>query len=58
MKVAVCKTRSDSKQNQFRAQTTMEKLAPNSKFAGHSTEIIRQSKIKGPLITQNYWVHL
>ena len=27
----------------------MEKLAPNSKFVGHSTEIIRQSKIKGPL---------
>jgi len=27
----------------------MEKVAPNSKFVGHSTEIIRQSKIKGPL---------
>ena len=27
----------------------MEKVAPNSKFVGHSTEIIRQSKIKGTL---------
>ena len=27
----------------------MEKVAPNSKFFGHSTEIIWQSKIKGPL---------
>ena len=27
----------------------MEKVVPNSKFIGHSTEIIRQSKIKGPL---------
>ena len=27
----------------------MEKVAPNSKFVGHSTEIIRQSKIKEPL---------
>ena len=27
----------------------MEKVAPNSKFVGHSTEIIWQSKIKGPL---------
>ncbi len=27
----------------------MEKVAPNSKFVGHSTEIIQQSKIKGPL---------
>ena len=26
----------------------------NSKFVGHSTEIIRQSKIKGPL-TSHYW---
>ena len=32
-----------------RAQTTMEKVAPHSKFVGHSTEIIWQSKIKGPL---------
>ena len=29
----------------------MEKVVPNSKFVGHSTEIIRQSKIKGPLMT-------
>ena len=27
----------------------MAKLAPNSKFIGHSTEIIGQSKMKGPL---------
>ena len=27
----------------------MEKEAPNSKFVGHSTEIIWQSKIKEPL---------
>ena len=27
----------------------MAKVAPNSKFVRHSTEIIRQSKIKGPL---------
>ena len=27
----------------------MEKVAPNSKFVGHSTEIIWQSKIKVPL---------
>ena len=27
----------------------MEKVVPNSKFVGHSTEIIWQSKIKGPL---------
>ena len=27
----------------------MEKVAPNLKFVGHSTEIIGQSKIKGPL---------
>ena len=27
----------------------MEKVAPNSKFVGYSTEIIRQSKNKGPL---------
>ena len=27
----------------------MEKVAANSKFFCHSTEIIRQSKIKGPL---------
>ena len=30
----------------------MEKVAPNSRFVGHSTEIIRQSKIKGPLRKQ------
>ena len=29
----------------------MEKLAPNSKFVRHSTEIIQQSKIKWPLLT-------
>ena len=28
-------------------------MAPNSKFVGHSTEIIRQSKIKGPLKGQS-----
>ena len=28
----------------------MEKVAPNSKFLGYSTEIIRQTKIKGPLL--------
>ena len=27
----------------------MEKVAPNSKFVGHSTRIIQQSKIRGPL---------
>ena len=27
----------------------MQKLAPNSEFVGHSTEIIQQSKFKGPL---------
>ena len=27
----------------------MEKVAPNSEFVGHSTEIIWQSKIKGTL---------
>ena len=27
----------------------MGKVAPNSNFVEHSTEIIRQSKIKGPL---------
>ena len=43
-------TKSNTNQNQFKAQTTMEKVAPNSKFVGHSTEIIQQSKIKGPLI--------
>ena len=26
----------------------MEKVVPNSKFVGHSTKIIGQSKIKGP----------
>ena len=29
----------------------MEKVAPNSKFVGHSTEIIQQSKIEGPLLS-------
>jgi len=29
----------------------MEKLAPNSKFVRHFTEIIQKSKIKGPLLT-------
>ena len=28
----------------------MVKVAPNSKFFGHSTEIIQQSKTEGPLI--------
>ena len=28
----------------------MKKVAPYSKFVGDSTEIIRQSKIKGPLL--------
>ena len=28
----------------------MEKVVQNSKFFGHSTEIIQRSKIKGPLI--------
>ena len=27
----------------------MDKVVPNSKVVGHSTEIIQQSKIKGPL---------
>ena len=27
----------------------MEKVAPNSKFVGHSIETIWQSKIKGPI---------
>ena len=27
----------------------MENVAPNSKFVGHSTEIIWLNKIKGPL---------
>ena len=27
----------------------MEKVVPNAKFVGHSSEIIWQSKIKGPL---------
>ena len=31
----------------------MEKVVPNSKFVGQSTEIIRQSKIKGPLYILN-----
>ena len=42
-------TKSNTNQNQFRAQTTMETEVQNSKFVGHSTEIIWQSKIKGPL---------
>ena len=32
----------------------MERLAPKSKFLGYSTEIIRQSKIKGPLSLQGF----
>ena len=38
----------------------MENVAPNSKFIGHSTEIILQSKIRAPLkilnsnLKQNY----
>ena len=45
----IYQAKSNESQCQFRAQTTMEKVAPNSKFVGHSTLIIRQSKIKGPL---------
>ena len=32
----------------------MEKVAPNSKFDGNSTEIIEQRKIKGPLREKNH----
>ena len=32
----------------------MEKVGPNSKFVGHFTEIIQQSKIKGPLQRAKY----
>ena len=28
----------------------MEKVVPNLEFVGHSTKIIRQSKIKGPVL--------
>ena len=42
--------RSNTNQNQFRAQTTMEKEVQNSKFVGYSTEITLQSKLKGPLL--------
>ena len=43
------------KLNQIQTRTNLEpkpqkKVAPNSKFVWHSTEIIRQSKIKGPLM--------
>ena len=36
----------------------MEKVAPNSKFVGHSSKIIMQSKNKGPLneTTESYFV--
>ena len=43
------------KLNQIQTRTNLghkpqgKKVAPNSKFVGHSTEIIQQSKIKGPL---------
>ena len=46
----IYQTKSSTSQNQFRAYTIMEKVAPNSKFVCHSTNIIGQSKIKGPLI--------
>ena len=36
----------------------MEEVAPSSKFVGHSTEIIRQSKIKGPFTKQTKIVHI
>ena len=32
----------------------MEKVAPNSKFVGHFTEIILQRKTKGPLTIKQY----
>ena len=35
----------------------MEILAPNSKFVGHSTEIIRQSKIEGPFMPNCKYYH-
>ena len=36
----------------------MKKVVPNSKFVGHSTEIIRQSKIKGPLSKLIFFIDL
>ena len=55
----IYQTKSNTNQNQFRALTTMEKVAPNSKFFGHSTEIIGQSKIKGPLLLlKNRWANI
>ena len=48
------------KLNQIQTRTNLghkpqwKKVVPNSKFVGHSTEIIRQSKIKGPLQTWKY----
>ena len=42
-------TKSKINQNQFMVWTTIEKVAPNSKFIGHSTEIIWQNKTKGTL---------
>ena len=35
----------------------MEKMAPNSKYVWHSTKIIRQSKIRGPLQILNISVN-
>ena len=41
---------SNTNQNQFRVQTTMEKVAPNSKFVGQFIDIFWQSEIKVPLL--------
>ena len=40
------------KLNQIQTTTNLEieKVAPDSRFVGHSTEIIFQSKMKGPLL--------
>ena len=35
----------------------MEKVGLNSKFFGYSTEIIQQSKIRGPLEMLELWVN-
>ena len=51
----IYQTKSNTNQTQFRAETTMEKVTPSSKFVGHSTEIIRLSKIKGPLTVQEQY---
>ena len=46
----IYQTKSNRNQNQSRVKNTIEKVAPNSKFVGHSNEIIQQSKI-GDLLT-------